>query len=317
MILSSVPQALRGARVLAVGALLAAVLAGCGGGTSQFEPFAPQRYFAFGDESSTLTNIGRKYSVNAVDGGGQVDCGALPLWVQSVSNFYSFVFGECNLSSVASPQAKMYASAGAKAEDVQLQIDAQIAAGGFSDKDMTTVLAGANDILELYAQFPNRTEADLVAEAGDRGQRLAAQINRLVGFGAKVIVSNVPDMGLSPFALKEKAANTDTDRAALISRITAAFNAQLGVKIILDGRYVGLVQADLQTQAMARSPLSFGLVNVSDAVCAVKLPACTTQTLVDTGDAATWMWADDTHLGYPGQAQIGQLAVARAQRNPF
>ncbi len=54
---------------------------------------------------------------------------------------------------------------------------------------------------------------------------MAQVVNRLVDLGAKVIVSNLPDMGLSPYAATEAKANTDIDRAAMISRITAAFPA--------------------------------------------------------------------------------------------
>jgi len=61
-------------------------------------------------------------------------------------------------------------------------------------------------------------------------------------------------MGLTPFAAQEKALYTDTDRAALLTRLTRAFNEQLGVKVLLDGRYVGLVQAELQFRALNQFP---------------------------------------------------------------
>ena len=34
---------------------------------------------------------------------------------------------------------------------------------GFRDRDLTTVFVGINDVLELYAQYPVRSEADLAA----------------------------------------------------------------------------------------------------------------------------------------------------------
>jgi outer membrane lipase/esterase len=66
-----------------------------------------------------------------------------------------------------------------------------------------------------------------------------------------------------------------------------------------------------------RSPASFGLSNVVDAVCATALPNCTTATLVTGGDAALYLWADATRLSPAGQGQIAVLALDRAQRNPF
>lgn len=318
-----------GRRLRHAAAVVAVVtgLAACGGGTSQYEPFVAERLIVFGDETSVLETDGSKYTVNAVtstdNGDGTttdvVDCSANPLWVQSLASVYGFVFEQCNPTQLQTPKAFMRAAAGAKVADIRTQIDEQLANGGFRDKDLTTVLAGVNDILELYAEYPARPEPDLIAEAGARGKLLAQQVNLLVDLGAKVIVSTLPDVGLTPFALRERTTNQDIDRAALMSRLTAAFNEQLGVNIVLDGRYVGLVQADLRTQAMARSPGSFGLANVTAAACqdTSPPPLCTVHTLVDGATAGSWMWAGDTTLGYPGQQALAVLAIDRARRNPF
>ncbi|MBC7941119.1 MAG: esterase [Chitinophagaceae bacterium] len=294
-----------------------ALVAACGGGTSQFEAFVPERYFAFGDESSSLDTGGRKYSVNAVTALGALDCAAQALWVQQMASTFGFVFAECNPLGVTDIRARMMARPGAKVADVAAQVDSQVAAGGFRDKDLATVLAGVNDILELYAQYPVRDENSLLVDARARGERLAAVVNRLIDLGAKVVVSNVPDMGLSPFALAQRAAHTDTDRSALLTRITTAFNEQLGVKVLLDGRFVGLAQADLRLQEINRSPISFGISNNTEAACTVALPDCTTATLVTGADASAYLWADATRLAPGGQSQLAQLAVDRALRNPF
>lgn len=310
----------------AIAAIALAAIAACGGGTSQYEPFVPQRLLAFGDETSAIDSQGRKYSVNGLTTPEEgstaepaLDCAALPNWVQQLASIYAFVFAECNPDNVAAPQARMLAMAGAKVADIKVQIDAQIAAGGFAVGDLATLLAGANDIVELYQQFPGRSEADLANELRVRGQRLALEVNRLVDFGVKVIVSTVPDMGLTPYAVKQRVEFSDTDRAALLSRMTAAFNEQLGVNIVLDGRFVGLVQGDLRTQAMVRSPGFFSLANVTQAACgdSVELPFCDTRTMVTDANPVSWMWADDLRPGFPVQQQLGSLAVDRARRNPF
>ena len=299
----------------------AALVAACGGGTSQFEPFTAERVFAFGDESSALRSDGTRYGVNGLDATTSVfDCKLNPVWVQVVANYYGFVFAECNTAATpAVPKAFMSAVAGAKVADVAAQVEARVAAGGLRDKDLALVLAGANDVLALYAQYPAVPEAALIAEAKLRGEGLAAVVNRLVSLGAKVIVSNLPDMGMSPFARAEALANASSgfDRAALISRLTTAFNERLGVKVLLDGRYVGLAQMDLRTQSAARSPGSFGLANVSTAACTTAPPACTTATLVTGATAATYLWADGTNLAFGGQSSLASLALERAQRNPF
>ncbi len=306
-------------RFVSCGAVVvaAALLAACGGGTSQVEAFEPQRYFAFGDETSVIETGGRKYAVNALDNSGRLDCAQQPIWVQQVASSYNFVFAECNPTFQSDTNARMLARAGAKAADVTAQVEAQVAAGGFRDKDLATVLAGANDILELYNQYPARSEASLLADARARGTRLAQTVNRLVGLGVKVVISTVPDMGLTPFGKAQKRAFQDIDRAAFLSNLTAAFNEQLGVTVVLDGRFVGLVQADLQFQAIERSPPSFGVSDNVTPICTVVLPQCTTSTLVSGADPATFLWADDTRPAAAGHAQLAQLAIDRARRNPF
>lgn len=302
---------------LALAALVLAAAA-CGGGTSQVEPFVPERLLVFGDEDSVIVQNGRKYSVNGVDANGSFDCTLEPTWVQQMASLYGFVFAECNPTAQPSPRARMLATVGARVSDVAAQVEAQVAAGGFRDKDLATMLAGTNDILELYRQYPALPEEQLVAEAGARGRRLGAVVNRLVGLGVKVVVSDLPDIGMTPYALAERRLGSGGfDRAALMTRLTRAFNEQLGVSVVLDGRFVGLVQSQLRFEAIARVPSAFGLGNITDAVCTVALPACTTATLVSGATASQYLWADDTRLAPGGHSQLATLAADRAQRNPF
>lgn len=307
----------RRVRLGAAAGVAAAMIAACGGGTSQFEPFVPDRYVAFGDETSAIESDGRRYAINPLNEQGAISCASDPIWTQSIATRYAFVFEQCNPGGATTFKATMRAAAGARVDDLQTQIDAQLAGAGFAGKTLATVLLGANDLFELYAAFPTQTEEQLVAEARARGERVAAQVNRLVQLGARVIVSTVPDLGLTPYALQQKAAHADTDRAALISRLTAAFNARLRVNILNDGRYVGLVLADEMVQTMVRVPAFFAINDATTAACVVALPDCTTQTLASPGAASSWLWADDRHLAYGGQLQLGVLALARANGNPF
>jgi outer membrane lipase/esterase len=312
--------------LLAVTALVA-LLAACGGGTSQFEPFVAERVFAFGDDDSALTAEGRRYGVNGrrtVEGSDPAttvfDCNFEPLWVQSVASYYGFVFAECNTSTpAATPKAFMYAAAGANVEAVAAQVETQVAKDGFRDKDLALIMAGSIDIFELYRQYPSRSEASLIADAQARGERLAQVVNRMVNLGAKVIVANLPDLGLSPYARAQATAAGNNFPVELITRLSTAFNERLGIRILLDGRFIGLAQMDLRTQAAARSPASFGLVDVSTAVCKDEIvpPNCDTNTLKDTLTSNAYLWADSTRLAGGGQKQLAELALSRAQRNPF
>lgn len=306
-----------------VAAVAAAVLvAACGGSTEQYDPFVPQRLIALGDEASALGDgttapLGANWSVNGRDGDGNFVCTVFPIWIQRLASLYGFVFAECNPAGVAQPQARTLARAGAKVADVDAQIAAQEAAGGFNDRDMVTYFAGTNDILELYQRYPQVDEQTLRSEAAERGRVAARQVNRIVGYGAKVILAELPDLSYTPFAQAERAAHTDTDRAQLIYYLAAAFNVGLETTIILDGRYIGLAQIFQRTQAIGRSPGEYGFANVAGAVCAVAPPDCYSNTLVTDGNANTWLWAYDRWLSYGGHQQLADMAIVRATNNPF
>jgi phospholipase/lecithinase/hemolysin len=305
------------------GVAIAAALAACGGGTSQYDAFEPGRVIAFGDENSLLNADGKRWTINnvTVDSTTSVEtfsCSSSPIWVQRVASNYDFVFAECNPKDGA-VNAFFRAVDGALVTDLESQIDAQVAAGGFRSDDLTTVMIGANDILELYKAYPTRSASDLKNDAAERGKALAKQVNRIVSLGGKVLLSDLPDMGLSPYALAEKAANTDIDRADLITSLVDAFNEALGTNILIDGRYIGLVQSNTRVKLMKKSPGSFDLDNVKEAAClsTAEVPDCNTQTLVEDGGNNTHLWADDWHLSPRAHYEIGRLAIARAEDNPF
>ena len=94
------------------------VLASCGGSTSQYEAFKPGRVLAFGDDASVLTPSGQRYGVNGLNANtNQVDCTLFPLWIQAVASTYGFSFAQCNPTGAFDPQARTYATVGAKVAD--------------------------------------------------------------------------------------------------------------------------------------------------------------------------------------------------------
>lgn len=307
----------RGKRPVALALATVALLAACGGGTSTIDAFIPDTIVSFGDETSLLLPDGRRYGINGLTAEKALDCSLNPVWTQYLATQYALVFAECNPTNAADPKAKMRAAVGARAADLAGQVDAQLAAGGFSGNAMATVLIGANDVLALYEEFPTRSRAELLADARDLGELVGAQVNRLVDRDVRVIVATVPDQGLTPFALREKQDNTDTDRAALLTSLTAEFNAGVRTTIVNDGRFVGLILGDEMVQAMVKSPASFSLSNVTSPVCTAAVPDCTTDTLITDGNASTWLWADDRYLAPNGQQRLGLLAASRAANNPF
>lgn len=321
-------------RALLGGAVLASAwLASCGGG-SQVVKFVPTRVIAFGDETSVIDDFqgnanGRKYSVNATVSTTDLTlaCQGNPLWIQMLANAHAIVFPQCNppLGFVVNPSGRIRAAAGAQVADIPAQIDAQVAESGFTPSDLVTVLVGANDVLAQYATYPGTGEAQLTANLEAAGTALGDQVNRIANSGAKVLISTVPDLGITPFGLAERAANTDTDRSALLSRLTVRFNATMRAEILNDGHKIGLILADEYFRSVYNLVGNGGFANVTMGVCDLTKSAlvppsildCTPATLVPGGGATTYLWADNTHLSAGGQQSLGSLAITRAQNNPF
>ena len=298
----------------------AALLAACGGG-GQVQSFSASRVIAFGDEFSVINADGSKYSVNALVAGttSQLDCSSNPIWIQTVAAGYGLVFPQCP-GSVSDPASRIYAANGATVADVSSQIDEHLSNGGFTDGDLVTVLAGANDVVAQFQQYPAVGEDQLAANLTAAGTVLAQQVNRLAGYGAKVVIVTIPDMGLTPFAGDRSAGSTDGN-PALLTRLSTKFNDALLANLLNDGHKIGLVQLDQYLKSVDTATIK-GLSgatysNTTLAACTVALPNCSTNTLVADAINASWLWADDRHLGPNGQASLGSLALSRATNNPF
>ena len=313
--LATLSAARRAVGVALATCTLAWGLASCGGGTSQVEAFVPLRLITFGDEMSAFTADGKKYAVNGLAADGTTpDCKLLPIWTQVVANVYGFGFAECPVGT-GEQKAIARAKPGARAADLKTQVQAQVSAGGFADKDLVTVMIGTNDIRDLYEQSlaASAPSKDALLEAArQRGVEIATQVNALVDRGAKVIVVTIPDVGLSPWGLAQGATG-----ASLLTELTAALNGRIRVNILNDGRFVGLVLGDELSQTAARVPAAYSLTDATTAACTVAPPACTTATLAANATAAGWFWADTTWLATGGHRQLGSLAEARARLNPF
>lgn len=304
---------------LAMLGVAAAILVGCGGGSEPIEPFAPKRIMSFGDENMTITPQGKKYTINAVDANGNLLCSANRIWVQALANQFGMVFPQCNPENIAAPQGQMYAKAGAKVADVRGQLDIFFSTGTFNSTDLVGMMAGTNDILELYSQFPAVSRDSLMNAARDLGKQWAAQVNRVADAGGRVVVPTLPDLGVTPFALKEKQIKLDIDRAKFLSELTTEFNTYFRLNIRNDGRKIGLALADEKILTAARYPAYAALANATDGACltTVAITDCTTKTLLLDSTAESWLWANDIWLSPAGQNLIAQDALSRAVNNPF
>jgi len=309
-------------RNAAAAALAVAGLASCGGGT-QIDAFEPARMVAFGDEASLVNTDGTKFTVNGVAYDtatppvGTVDCTLNSVWAQQLAYSFGLAFeGHCPGTGY-NANGFMRAAENAKAADVRAQVDTFLTANSFNNKDLVTVMVGVHDIIDALNQ-PNPVA--VVERAGDL---VGEQIVRITDRGAKVIVSTVPDVGLTPFARDLELTNPGS--MALLSHLSTRFNTRLRLSLqnVRDGgRAVGLVLGDELVLTMSRSPASYGITNTTQAACAVDLPYCDALSadLVPAAQATLagdWLWADATRMGANAQGRLGALAVGRARNNPF
>jgi outer membrane lipase/esterase len=265
---------------------------------------------------------------------GSIDCRSHPLWIQTVASAFSLTFREC-LGTVTQSTSASYATlgagvalpaAGASAPATTSTIADQVAAfrqeqGGFGDKDLVTVMAGQNDLRDLFAQFPATGSDALLQAARDRGRALAMLVNDIATSGPAVVVMRIPNVAYTPWARTLTAAERD-----LLTRLTDAYNTSLQLNLINDGHLIGLVFGDAEVRNMVDYSAAFGLSNVADAWCAQPSPAgllsCTQLTPSPAASAASavhnaYLWAGTYQLGAVGQSRLGSLAANRAVNNPF
>jgi phospholipase/lecithinase/hemolysin len=301
--------------------LSAGLLMACGGPTTQVNQFVPQRILALGDELNYLSSDGHKYSVNSLNADKTIACDLSPLWIQTLATTrYNKVFTQC-VGSGTDPSAFDLSTVDSRVDDLSTQIGTYISGSGFQPDDLVTVLVGMHDVMDAYALYDGGNASDLEAQMTLKGQALAGLVNTIIGTGARVLVSTVPDMGLTPYAVQQKI-NVGDDRPALLTTLSEAFNKALRLNLVNDGSKVGLLLADDLTRTLVKVPASGALANVTDPACTTALPNCSTDTVVDSGSsstssASTYLWADELHPGPVFHARLGQQAIGRVNSLPF
>lgn len=317
-------------RSAAAAGLAVVLLASCGGGT-QIESFVPRRVIAFGDEASLINVGGAKYTVNGVVFDTTVtptvpvsptviECTSNQIWVQQLAYSYGLAFSENRCPGTGtSATGEMRAVEDATAAGLTAQVTNFLAGDTFGSNDLVTVMVGVHDVVNALNQ------ADPVAAVEQAGTQVGAEVVRITDRGAKVIVSTIPDVGFTPYAIALEVTNPGS--IAQLSSLTTRFNTRLRLKLqdVRDGGHtVGLVLADELVLAMVRNPSTYGLNNISNPVCSTdSLLLCDMTTLsqdplaVATSYGSDWLWAGELQLGANAQDRLGRAAVSRARSNPF
>lgn len=316
-------------RWLALAAGAATLLVGCGGGTSQVDPFIPERLITFGDESGLLVasgdQKGRHYGMNGLDSDAAFNCTLLPTWSQWLASHYGFVFEACP-GTATEFKAVQRAESGVGAEQLAAQVQAQIDGGGFTTSDLAAVMVGTKDIIDTYERIGvDLTQVQAEALLAQRGELVAAQVNRMVDLGVKVIVSTVPRIDHTPYGVAKETGTPG--QAKVLRTLSESFNGAVRFNIVQDGSLVGLVLADDLVLGMFTNPTNYALTDVKQAACStasvldclLQAVANSTVTPALTVDSkiSGYLWADDRHLGVVAQRQIGLSFVSRAANNPF
>ena len=200
----------------------------------------------------------------------------------------------------------------------------------FTGDQLVTVFAGGNDIFINVAVFkatvgaggdPTAAGTAAVTAMATAGAEEAAYINsQILANGAThVVVVNLPDVSLTPFAIASGASGQ-----ALVKNMTVAFNTALNGGLTPSANLV-FVDAFTASEDQATNGLQYGLTNVTTPACTTSSSlTCTGNTLIPavapaaSGAAATaantYEYADAVHptpYGYRLLAQLvgEQLAI--------
>jgi hypothetical protein len=279
-----------------------------------------------GNDSRKYTNNGFNQINTTV-----IDClNASRLWVQYLAAEYGLVFAECNPNGAAAT-AQMRAKANAKVEGTDglvAQVDAFLASTPGNKAvptDLITMMAGTNDIIELYNSVSSSamTQSAAVAEAKRRAVVFAAQIDRLTNSSntlGRVMYSTVPELGLTPFGLSKSPADQ-----TLLNLLTTSFNDEMRLNVSDNGRSRGFLNTSQQFRNVVdfvrrgKSVSDANITNVTVAVCQdpVNLLSCTNNTLVPGATPTSHLWAGNVNFSIAGHILVGNDAVDLATNLPW
>jgi phospholipase/lecithinase/hemolysin len=295
----------------------ALLLAACGGGGTIDSQLTPSRVVAFGDATADLAT-GARYTVNSSAGTN--------IWTEYVAAQFAVT-----VTSSAKGNARVVADADAAGNTATLsvseQIDAFLAGGSFSGDDLVLVSAGTSDVIaEVQAAIktgPTQTTGQAVANAGQAGRDLAAQVQRLVSAGARHVgVAGPYDLSRSVWGQQQTSAN-----ASVLNLAVRAFNDQM--LIALQNAGLGSSVLYLSQEAfineVTTNPGGYGITNITVPVCTpldagpgigtgtnqLNSSLCTTGTLVASANPLTYLFADRVYLTPTANSQFGAYAYGR------
>jgi lysophospholipase L1-like esterase len=243
-------------------------------------------------------------------------CNSTTIWIQAVA--HNFGKGYQSACAVDYAGAQTYATAGAKVADVAAQVAAH--RGELGSGVLVTLMAGQNDIIEVFeaVKAGTMTADSAQAELTNRAAALAGTVQDVISTGAKVVLALTPDLSESPYG-------ADPTHQALLATLTHLFNDTLYISKLgnVSGRNLAGVNPVSYTNTGTRSTSyvyspalcdpakAYRPDGVLEADTAKKVKYCNNYTYVSGGSVSTYMWADDKHFAPLGHGLIGTAAATR------
>lgn len=299
---------------LAPAALLA--LSACGSGSIESQ-FQPSRMVVFGDGLSDMGNKGTRYTVNDSTG----------VWAKLVALDYGVSLDKSAAGGTdyATGNARVTLTpdaAGDGTPTIKAQIDSFLAANGsFNTGDLVMLEGGISDVIVQMQAYRSGTitSDQLMANARQAGQDLAAQAKRVKASGATHIVLIGPyDLSRTPWGIA-------TTQQSVLTAATTAFNTGLLVDLVNEGNDMLYVDAALLFNLMSGTPTAYGMTDSTTVVCnsvdpgpgigigtgQVNSALCTPSTIVSGLNYGTYMWADPVYPTPTAHSQFASYAFSR------
>ncbi|HXE22058.1 MAG TPA: SGNH/GDSL hydrolase family protein [Rhodoferax sp.] len=294
----------------------ATLLAGCG--SSTVSAFTPTRVISFGDAFSDVGNLGvnNKYTVND---------GSTDNWAQEVAADFSLALAPSNSGGLGYAQGNARialtpdAAGSTSTLTVTQQIDSFLATNSFQPGDLVLINGGISDIVYNWQQMVagHITQAQMSANVAAAANAFGAQVQRLVGAGAKhVIVVGTYDLSDSPWA----AAIGQPRLASLLSSTTVQFNDSLLLSIVNLGANVLYIDSAFYFNLVTSVPTAYPpLVNGTSVACTsvdagagigigagqVNSSLCTPSTIAAGVNYTTYLFADPLYFAPSAQRLFG------------
>ncbi|MEM5431013.1 SGNH/GDSL hydrolase family protein [Cupriavidus oxalaticus] len=305
-----------------------ALFAACGGSNDDDKPATnPPLTFQVVSFGDSISDVGTYAPVAQLVGGGRFTTNPGQVWTQVVANFFGGTLTAAQTGGYGAPVENHpnglgYAQGGARVTDpngikfksnglgaltvpITTQLQNHLSAhGNFNDNQLVLVQGGGSDILIHAAAVlgGSETNDDATLAMTLAAQQLAAIVGKVLDSGAKhVVVSNVGNIGVSPFGI------SDPSIGSVLTVLTTTFNSALTTAMQAAGiqnRVINIDQFAFINDVLAHFKEKGFQVSNTGTGCNLQLLSkeleisslfCSPKTYTAPDADQTYMFADDVH----------------------